>query len=58
VEPGLDRRRFAARYSPDPTLPAKIVARLEKEGDRISDLHLWRLGPGHIAARAVIVTQQ
>ncbi len=36
--------------SPDPALPAKIVARLEKDGDRISDLHLWRLGPGHIGA--------
>ncbi|MFL6304168.1 MAG: CDF family Co(II)/Ni(II) efflux transporter DmeF [Candidatus Sulfotelmatobacter sp.] len=35
--------------SPDPSLPAKIVGRLETEGDRISDLHLWRLGPGHIA---------
>jgi cation diffusion facilitator family transporter len=26
--------------SPDPALPAEIVARLEKDGDRISDLHL------------------
>ena len=42
--------------SPDPTLPAKIAARLEKEGDRISDLHLWRLGPGHIAAIISLVT--
>src|SRR5207344_1157880 len=36
--------------SPDPALPAEIAARLEKQGDRISDLHLWRLGPGHIGA--------
>ena len=42
--------------SPDPTLPAKIAARLEKEGDRISDLHLWRLGPGHIAAIISLVS--
>src|SRR3977135_2609803 len=41
---------------PDPTLPAKITARLEKEGDRISDLHLWRLGPGHIAAIISLVS--
>jgi cation diffusion facilitator family transporter len=42
--------------SPDPALPAKIAARLEKEGDRISDLHLWRLGPGHIGAIISLVS--
>jgi cation diffusion facilitator family transporter len=42
--------------SPDPALPAKIAALLEKEGDRISDLHLWRLGPGHIAAIISLVS--
>jgi len=42
--------------SPDPSLPAKIAARLEKEGDRISDLHLWRLGPGHIGAIISLVS--
>jgi cation diffusion facilitator family transporter len=32
----------------DPALSAKIRAMLEGEmGARISDLHLWRLGPGH-----------
>src|SRR5262249_3817716 len=36
--------------APDPALSAKIVARLEQDGDRISDLHLWRLGPGHLGA--------
>ena len=42
--------------SPDPTLPSKIAARLEKRGDRISDLHLWRVGPGHIAAIVSVVS--
>jgi cation diffusion facilitator family transporter len=42
--------------SPDAALPAKIVARLEKDGDRISDLHLWRLGPGHIGAIVSLVS--
>jgi cation diffusion facilitator family transporter len=42
--------------SPDATLPSKIVARLEKDGDRISDLHLWRLGPGHIGAIVSLVS--
>ena len=42
--------------SPDPALRAKIIARLEQDGDRISDLHLWRLGPGHIAAIISLVS--
>ena len=42
--------------SPDALLPEKIAARLETDGDRISDLHLWRLGPGHIAAIISLVS--
>jgi cation diffusion facilitator family transporter len=42
--------------SPDPALPAKIATRLETDGDRISDLHLWRLGPGHIAGIISLVS--
>jgi cation diffusion facilitator family transporter len=36
--------------APDPALARRIAERLEQSGDRISDLHLWRLGPGHLAA--------
>lgn len=43
---------------PDPALPAKLRAALEVEGDRVSDLHLWRLGPGHDAALVTIVSAQ
>lgn len=35
---------------PDPALARKIAVRLEQKGDRVSDLHLWRIGPGHLAA--------
>ena len=42
--------------SPDPALSAKIAARLEQRGDRLSDLHLWRVGPGHIAAIVSVVS--
>jgi cation diffusion facilitator family transporter len=42
--------------SPDASLPVKIAARLETNGDRISDLHLWRLGPGHIGAIVSLVS--
>ncbi|HKS86758.1 MAG TPA: CDF family Co(II)/Ni(II) efflux transporter DmeF [Pseudolabrys sp.] len=41
---------------PDQSLSRKIALRLEQGSDRISDLHLWRLGPGHLAAVISIVT--
>jgi cation diffusion facilitator family transporter len=42
--------------SPDPTLPQKITDRLEQNGDRIFDLHLWRVGPGHVAGIVSLVS--
>jgi len=41
---------------PDPSLARKIAVRLEQGSDRVSDLHLWRLGPGHLAAVISIVS--
>ena len=43
---------------PDPALSRKIAARLEQGSDRVSDLHLWRLGPGHLAAVISLVTHE
>jgi cation diffusion facilitator family transporter len=43
---------------PDPALSRKITARLEQGSDRVSDLHLWRLGPGHLAAVVSLVTHE
>jgi cation diffusion facilitator family transporter len=40
--------------SPSPELTAEVRARLEAGGERVTDLHVWRLGPGHHAAVAVI----
>ena len=37
---------------------SEIARRLETEGDRISDLHLWRVGPGHNAAVVSLVSDQ
>jgi cation diffusion facilitator family transporter len=36
--------------NPDPGLPDLIRHAVEAEGDRVYDLHLWRLGPGHLGA--------
>ena len=44
--------------SPDPALSGKIAARLEQSGDKISDLHLWRIGPGHLAAVISLVSDR
>lgn len=35
---------------------AQIRRRLESGGDRISDLHLWQIGPGHHAAVIALVS--
>jgi cation diffusion facilitator family transporter len=34
--------------NPDQRLTERIRAAIEASGDRVSDLHLWRLGPGHL----------
>ncbi|WP_374573538.1 CDF family Co(II)/Ni(II) efflux transporter DmeF [Phenylobacterium sp.] len=36
--------------NPSPELAAEVRRRLEGDGARVLDLHLWRLGPGHHAA--------
>jgi len=41
---------------PDTALAGKIRARLEQGDDRVADLHLWRIGPGHCAAVVSIVS--
>jgi cation diffusion facilitator family transporter len=41
---------------PDPSLARKIAVGLEQGSDRVSDLHLWRLGPGHLGAIISIVS--
>lgn len=40
--------------NPSPELTAEVRARLQAQGEQVVDLHLWRLGPGHHAAVAVV----
>lgn len=42
--------------APEGHVAADIRARLETDGDRVSDLHLWQIGPGHHAAVVSIVS--
>jgi cation diffusion facilitator family transporter len=40
-------------------LAERIRAEIEsKDGDRVADLHVWRVGPGHFAAIVAIVTRR
>jgi cation diffusion facilitator family transporter len=41
---------------PDPSLSSRVKERLEVNGDRVSDLHIWRVGPGHSALVASVVS--
>lgn len=40
----------------DPTLAERIRALLETDGARVTDLHLWRVGPGHLALVVSLVS--
>lgn len=43
---------------PDRMLASEIRTKLEVGGDRLSDLHLWRLGPGHAGVIASVVSDR
>jgi cation diffusion facilitator family transporter len=42
--------------NPDRNMTANLRAAIETDGDQLADLHLWRLGPGHLGAIMSIVT--
>ena len=41
---------------PDSGIAEKVRKAVESEGDRVTDLHLWRLGPGHLGAIVSVAT--
>jgi len=51
-----DTGRILLDMTPDPALATRIRERVEADGDRVADLHLWRLGPGHLGAILSVVT--
>jgi cation diffusion facilitator family transporter len=42
--------------NPDRGMAEQVRATIERDGDRLEDLHLWRLGPGHLGAILSVVT--
>src|SRR5438270_909031 len=51
-----DTGRILLDMNPDPRLTERLRAEIETDGDRLTDLHLWRLGPGHLGAVLSVVT--
>ena len=43
---------------PDRRVAEGVRQAVEADGDRVADLHLWRLGPGHLGAIVSVVTAQ
>jgi cation diffusion facilitator family transporter len=43
---------------PDPGLAQRIRGLMEIDGDRVTDLHVWQLGPGHAAVIASVVSDR
>jgi cation diffusion facilitator family transporter len=44
--------------NPDRSMAERVRATIERDGDRLEDLHLWRLGPGHLGAILSVVTNK
>jgi Co/Zn/Cd efflux system component len=44
--------------NPDRDMADRLRQTIESQGDQLADLHLWRLGPGHLGAIVSVVTKQ
>jgi cation diffusion facilitator family transporter len=44
--------------NPDSRMAERVREVIEADGDTLADLHLWRLGPGHLGAIVSVVTSK
>jgi cation diffusion facilitator family transporter len=42
--------------NPDKAMAEELRRTIESDGDRLADLHVWRLGPGHLGAIVSVLT--
>jgi Co/Zn/Cd efflux system component len=42
--------------NPDRQMSKNVRNAIESEGDQLADLHVWRLGPGHLGAIISVIT--
>ena len=52
-----DTARILLDMNPDWRLTEQVRQEIEVDGDRLTDLHVWRLGPGHLGAVLSVVTR-
>jgi cation diffusion facilitator family transporter len=52
----LDTGAILLDMAPDHAMAAGLRQAIEADGDTVSDLHVWRLGPGHLGAILSVVT--
>jgi cation diffusion facilitator family transporter len=52
----LDTGAILLDMNPDKSMATKLREEVEVEGDKLADLHLWRLGPGHLGAIISVIT--
>jgi cation diffusion facilitator family transporter len=51
-----DTGRILLDMNPDRVLTERLRQEIETDGDTLTDLHIWRLGPGHLGAVLSVVT--
>lgn len=51
-----DTGRVLLDMNPDPSLGDRLRSAIERDGDELTDCHLWRLGPGHLGAIIGVAT--
>ena len=51
-----DTGRILMDMNPDQDLTERLRREIETDGDRLTDLHVWRVGPGHLAAVLSVAT--
>jgi cation diffusion facilitator family transporter len=44
--------------TPDRGMAERMRATIETDGDRLTDFHVWRLGPGHLGAIVSVTTHE
>jgi cation diffusion facilitator family transporter len=53
-----DTGRILLDMNPDQRITDEVRHAIEASGDRLLDLHLWRLGPGHLGAVVSVLTSE
>ena len=53
-----DTGKILLDMTPDAAMADSLRKTIEADGDSLADLHLWRLGPGHLGAIVSVCTRE